>query len=192
MRRREEEARRRYSSSPMSDPMLESKLKKLVPSVILLQRQLISQLDGNVIRNTFYDNEPKYISLIHPYSSQYEIGISQFLSQIVALKAFEDTSYLNLLSPMQKKKTKTLSLSVYPYTSFSSHTCPLFHPDTCFWNLSVFVAFSQCGDRTTHDCASVQIRSIISTHRYHWVMTESGKSPVLLILRYLGQMEKYP
>ena len=106
MRRREEEARRCYSSSPMSDPMLESKLKKLVPSVILLQRQLISQLDGNVIRNTFYDNEPKYLSLIHPYSSQYEIGISQFLSQIVALKAFEDTSYLNLLSPMQKKNQK--------------------------------------------------------------------------------------
>lgn len=181
MRRREEEARRCYSSSPMSDPMLESKLKKLVPSVILLQRQLISQLDDNVIRNTFYDNEPKCISLIHPYSSQYEIGISQFLSQIVALKAFEDTSYLNLLSPMQKNKT--LSLSVHPYTSFSSHTCPLFHPDTLFWNHSVFVTFSQCGARTTHDCVSVQIRSIISTHRYHWVMTESGKSPVLLILR---------
>lgn len=84
----------------MSDPMLESKLTMLVLSVILLQRQLISQLDGNVIRNTFYDNEPKYISLIHSYSSQYEIGISQFLSQRVALKAFEDTSYLNLLSPM--------------------------------------------------------------------------------------------
>ena len=152
--------------------MLESKLKSLVPSVILLQRQLILQLDGNVIRNTFYDNEPKYISLIHPYISQYEIGISQFLSQIVALKAFEDTSYLNLLSPMQKKNKKTKKkthyhLSVHPSRSFSSHTSPLFHPDTLFWNHSVCVTFSQCGARTTHDCASVQIRSIISTHRYH-------------------------
>ena len=98
--------------------MLESKLKSLVPSVILLQRQLILQLDGNVIRNTFYDNEPKYISLIHPYISQYEIGISQFLSQIVALKAFEDTSYLNLLSPMQKKKQKNKKKN--PLSSFSS------------------------------------------------------------------------
>lgn len=125
MRRSEKEARRCYSSRPMSDPMLESKLKSLVPSVILLQRQLILQLDGNVIRNTFYDNEPKYISLIHPCISQYEIGISQFLSRIVALKAFEDTSYLNLLSPMQKKPKKTKKP---PLSSLSSSLYIIFQP----------------------------------------------------------------
>ena len=95
MRRREEEARRRYSSSPMSDPMLESKLKKLVPSVILLQRQLISQLDGNVIRNTFYEVTEDLVYLKANFQDSYIISY-HFLLLIFLL-------HHNILDILHKK-----------------------------------------------------------------------------------------
>lgn len=61
-----------------------------------------------IFSNIFYNDEPKYISLTHPYLSQCRKTASPFLIQIVAPKTFEDiiTSYSNFLFSMQKKKKK--------------------------------------------------------------------------------------
>lgn len=84
-----------------------------------------------IFSNIFYNDEPKYISLTHPYISQCRKTASPFLIQIVAPKTFEDiiTSYSNFLFSMQKKKKVPFLLAHLYTTKFLGTTSPLAHPD---------------------------------------------------------------
>lgn len=123
-----EVARGCYSSSPISDLILAPKLRGLHQSSSSRGSSFHCWM-AQIIRNIFYNDKPKHISLTHSYMSQYGRGKSKFLIQIVALKTFEDiiTPYLNLLFPVQRRKFP-IPLSSSFYGKCSRHPSPLAYP----------------------------------------------------------------
>lgn len=97
---------------------------------------------AKIIRNIFYNAEPKYISLTHPYISQCR-RTSQFLIQIVAPKTYEDiTSYSSFLFPIGEK---SISFNPSLYDKLPRHPVPSgssCSPHPFFWNHSELVTFT--------------------------------------------------
>lgn len=136
-------ARECYSSSPISDLILAPKLRVLHQSSSARGCSFHCWM-AQIIRNIFYDDKPKHISLTHSSMSQCGRRTSKFLIQTVALKTLADiiTPYLNLLLPVQREKVPIPFSSSF-YGKLSRHPSPL-----TYWPPSLQV--SQCiGDLHT-------------------------------------------
>lgn len=139
-----EVARGCYSSRPISDLILEPKLRGFHQSSSSRGSSFHCWM-AQIIRN-----QPKYVSLTHSFISHCGRGTSKFLIQIVALKTFGDIiiSYQNLLFTMQRKKSPHFFQPIPSMTNFPGTIPHWFILAPLFGNHSVSVTFTQCGGQS--------------------------------------------